>query len=101
MKSDQDIVTKQEILKLAELSNLSLTEHEAEQYRLEVGSILGMFKALQEIETDGVEPTFQVSGNSTRTRPDEISTKNLVIPKDLLNLTHQNLKQQIKVKKVL
>ncbi len=101
MSSDQDIITKKEILKLAELSNLSLTEHEAEQCRLEVGSILGMFKALQEIETDGVEPTFQVSGNSTRTRPDEISTKNLVIPKDLLNLTHQNLKQQIKVKKVL
>jgi Asp-tRNA(Asn)/Glu-tRNA(Gln) amidotransferase C subunit len=51
-----------------------------------------MFKALQEIETDGVEPTFQVSGNSTRTRPDEISTKNLVIPKDLLKLNSSEFK---------
>lgn len=101
MSSDQDIITKKEILKLAELSNLSLTEHEAEQYRLEVGSILGMFKALQEIETDGVEPTFQVSGNSTRTRPDIVSTSDLVTPKELLYLTHEILKQQIKVKKVL
>ena len=101
MSSNQDVITKKEILKLAELASLSLTEDEAEQYRSEVGSILGMFKALQEIDTDGVEPTFQVSGNSTRTRPDEISVTDLVAPKNLLNLTHQNLKQQIKVKKVL
>ncbi len=101
MSSNQDVITKKEILKLAELASLSLTEDEAEQYRSEVGSILGMFKALQEINTYGVEPTFQVSGNSTRTRPDEISVTDLVAPKNLLNLTHQNLKQQIKVKKVL
>lgn len=101
MNSDQDVVTKQEILKLAELASLRITEQEAGQYPSEVSSILGMFKALQEINTDGVDPTFQVSGNSTRTRPDNISTIGLVTPKDLLNLTHQNLNQQIKVKKVL
>ncbi|MBP7769132.1 Asp-tRNA(Asn)/Glu-tRNA(Gln) amidotransferase subunit GatC [Candidatus Saccharibacteria bacterium] len=101
MKSDQDIVTKQEILKLAELANLIITEQEAEKYRSDVGSILGMFKELQEIDTDGVDATFQVSGNSTRTRPDIVSTSDLVTPKELLCLNHEILKQQIKVKKVL
>jgi aspartyl-tRNA(Asn)/glutamyl-tRNA(Gln) amidotransferase subunit C len=98
--ASKSIITKDEIIKLAMLSSLELTEEEVTRYQQEVSTILEMIDKLKEINTDGVEPTYQVSGNKNVTRDDEIQS-DTVSPAKLLNLSPDSLKDQIKVKKVL
>lgn len=96
----KSIITKEEIQKLAMLSSLELSEDEVSRYQQEVSTILEMIDKLKEIDTDGVEPTYQVSGNKNITREDEIQN-DTVSPEKLLNLSPDSHKNQIKVKKVL
>lgn len=96
----KSIITKEEIQKLAMLSSLELSEDEVSRYQQEVSTILEMIDKLKEIDTDGVEPTYQVSGNKNITREDEIQN-DTVSPEKLLSLSPDSHKNQIKVKKVL
>ena len=98
--ASRTVITEDEIIKLAELSSLELSEEEVSKYQEEVSTILSMINKLQEIDTDGVEPTYQVSGNQNVTREDKIES-NTIDQKELLKLAPENLKGQIKVKKVL
>ena len=59
-----------------------------------------MIAKLNEINTEGVEPTYQVSGNKNIMREDEIS-EDIVGALDLLSLSPKTEKGQIKVPKVL
>lgn len=95
-----DLISRDEIIKLAKLSSLELTEEEVDKYQHEVGTILGMIDKLKEIDTDGVEPTYQVSGNQNVTR-DDVIKNNVVGSEKLLKLSPDSLNKQIKVKKVL
>lgn len=94
------IISRDEIIKLARLSSLELTEEEIDKYQQEVGTILTMIDKLKEIDTDGVEPTYQVSGNQNITRDDVISDQTVSRDK-LLKLSPESMGEQIKVKKVL
>ncbi|HRV76354.1 MAG: Asp-tRNA(Asn)/Glu-tRNA(Gln) amidotransferase subunit GatC [Candidatus Nomurabacteria bacterium] len=95
-----DQISKEEIIKLAKLSSLELTAEEIDKYQQEVSAILTMIGKLQEIDAEGVEPTYQVSGNKNVTREDVIDN-GLVGSKELLDLAPETFKSQIKVKKVL
>jgi len=55
-------LTKEEIQHIAELSRLELSEEEIEKYRNQLGSILEYVKILDEVKTDKIELTAQVSG---------------------------------------
>jgi aspartyl-tRNA(Asn)/glutamyl-tRNA(Gln) amidotransferase subunit C len=98
--ASKSVISKDEILKLAKLSNIELSDEEVEKYQTEVASILEMIAKLNEIDTDGVEPTYQVSGNKNIMREDEIS-EDIVGASDLLSLSPKTEKGQIKVPKVL
>lgn len=65
-------LSKQDILKLASLSRLTLTDEEIDQFGNEISAILGYVEQLQQIDLDGLEPTTQVSGLKDVTRPDEV-----------------------------
>jgi aspartyl-tRNA(Asn)/glutamyl-tRNA(Gln) amidotransferase subunit C len=96
------VITEEEIKKLAILASLDLSSEEVNKYSQEVSSILEMIDKLQQINTDGVEPTYQVSGNQNVTREDLISdASDLVQPSELLGLTPEQQNGSIKVKKVL
>lgn len=98
--ASKSVISRDEILKLAKLSNLELTEAEVEKYQTEVSSILEMIAKLNEIDTDDVEPTYQVSGNKNVMREDTIS--NDIVPAEkLLDLAPRKNKGQIEVPKVL
>lgn len=47
-------LSKEEVLHIADLSRLALTEDEVEEYRDQLGSILGYVDKLQELDTSGV-----------------------------------------------
>lgn len=64
-------LSREDILKLARLSRIELTDEEITQFIEEIGDILEYTQALQNIDLDGEEPTYQVTGLTDVTRPDE------------------------------
>ena len=93
-------LTKEEIIKLARLSKIKLSESEVETFRVELESILGHVEQLQSIDTEGIEPTYQVSGLKNITRKDEISDYG-TSKEDLLSNAAEVKDGMIKVPKVL
>ena len=65
-------LTREEVLRLASLSNLSLSEAETEQFMVELGDILDYVDKLQAVDVTGLEPTYQVSGLKNSMRTDEV-----------------------------
>ena len=68
-----DILTKEQILHVAGLANLELTEEEIGVYTKQLRDILGYVGKLEEVDTSGVEPTYQTSdGTVNGWREDEV-----------------------------
>ena len=64
--------TREDILHLAKLSNLSLEESEIEGLQRDLDNIVGYISQLDELNTEGVEPTYQVFEMENVWREDEI-----------------------------
>lgn len=65
-------LNREDILKLARLARLDLTEAEITEYTEELSAILGYVEQLDSVETTGLAPTNQVTGLQNITRADEI-----------------------------
>lgn len=65
-------LTKEDILKLAQLCKLTLTEDQVEKFRIELEEIVDYVEQLQAVDVSGLEPTNQVTGLTNVTRPDEV-----------------------------
>jgi aspartyl-tRNA(Asn)/glutamyl-tRNA(Gln) amidotransferase subunit C len=96
------MVTIEEVKKLAKLSHLKLNEQEAEKYQAELNAILGYVEQLQSVDIEGLEPTYQVSGNKNVVREDVVdqSLYQTTLQKLMSNAPGQ-IDGQLKVKKVL
>jgi aspartyl-tRNA(Asn)/glutamyl-tRNA(Gln) amidotransferase subunit C len=62
-------ITREDVLKVAALANLELTEAEVETYRGQLDDILTYIDKLNEIDTSNVEPMTQVLASSTEDSP--------------------------------
>lgn len=93
-------LTTDEVKHLARLSKIAITDEEVEKFRKELESILQHVEQLQAIDTDGVEPTYQVTGLDNVTRADEIKDYG-VSREELLKNAPQQHDSMIKVPKVL
>jgi len=60
-----------EVKKLAVLSRLKLTPEEEKRHAETITAVLDYMKILNEVDTEGVEPTDQVTGLMDVTRLDE------------------------------
>ena len=85
---------------LASLANFSLGEKETESLAGDLKNIINYISELDKLDTDGIEPTYQVFEMENVWRDDEI------LPQDadreqLLALTKEEKDHQIKVPKVL
>ena len=65
------MLSEEEIKKIALLSRLSLSPEEMQKYQRELSEILSFFEKLQEVPTDDVLPTAQVTGLENGLREDE------------------------------
>lgn len=54
----------------ARLARLALDQDEQEHLRLELGQILGYFRRLEQLDTEGVEPDYHPHEPEARLRPD-------------------------------
>ena len=56
---------------IASLARIELTEKEEERMRDELSSILGYVEQLNKVNTDGVEPLYQITGLVNSMREDK------------------------------
>jgi aspartyl-tRNA(Asn)/glutamyl-tRNA(Gln) amidotransferase subunit C len=63
-------ITREEVLKVAELARLSLTEAEARAMTSQLDTILEYAQALQALDTEGIEPTSHPIPMQTPLRED-------------------------------
>ncbi len=66
------MISEEEIRRVATLAHLELNDEEMQKFSRELSDILDFFDALQEVDTDGVEPTAQVTGLKNVTREDHV-----------------------------
>lgn len=85
---------------LAQLSSLALTDDELTNLQTDIGNILGYIEQLSELDTTGVEPTYQVTGLENVWRDDSVIESN-VTREQLLSLSTESSNHQVKVPKVL
>ncbi len=93
-------ISTDDVQRLAQLSSLQLDEQEAEALRVDLGNILGYIDQLSELNTDGVEPTYQVTDLQNVWRDDVVDDYG-VSREELLALSPSAENNQIKVPKVL
>jgi aspartyl-tRNA(Asn)/glutamyl-tRNA(Gln) amidotransferase subunit C len=65
-------LTPQDILKLARLARIQITEDELQKYAKELSAVLEYVEQLGKVDTTGLDPTYQVTGLTDVMRPDEL-----------------------------
>ena len=93
-------ISRDEVLHLARLSSLDLDDAEIDGLKTDISNILGYVEQLGKIDTNGIEPTYQVTGLENIWRDDKIIDYN-ISREILLDLAPESTNNQIKVPKVL
>ena len=93
-------VTEQDINHLISLSSFSLGQAEKDALKRDLAGIFKYISKLDELDTSGVEPTYQVFEMKNVWRPDDIVAQD-ASREDLLALAKEECEHQIKVPKVL
>ena len=93
-------LTRDDVLKLARLSRLRLSDEEVDKFIGELSEILGYVETLETVDTASLQPTYQVTGLKNVSRPDVIKDYGYQ-PADLLKNAPAVENGQFKVKRVL
>lgn len=55
------MISKEEISKIADLCKLDFNEDESEKFMQDFQRVLNLIERIKEVDTEGVEPTYQVN----------------------------------------
>lgn len=92
-------VSLEDVRHLAELSQIRLNRTELTSLAGDIDRIVGYIDQLDELDTAGVEPTFQLTGLDNVWRTDEVKPQ--LERRELLQLAPDSEDGQVKVPKVL
>ena len=92
-------ISTSDIQHLASLSSLALADDEVDGLRQDLENIIGYIEQLVELDTSGVEPTYQVTGLENVWREDEVQPG--ISRDELLELAPEKQNNQVKVPQVL
>lgn len=93
-------ISREEVQHLAQLSSLQLTDNETDDLQQDIERILDYVEKLGELDTSGVEPTYQVTDLENVWRDDNV-IDSPVSREQLLALSKESVDHQVKVPKVL
>ena len=93
-------LSKKDVEHVAKLAKLPLTPKEITKFQKQLSQILDHIKLLQELPTDKVEPTSQVTGLENVTRPDETKDDDSLSSHEALSNSPQTHQGFFKVKGV-
>ena len=92
-------VSLEDVRHLVELSQIRLSKAELTSLAGDIDRIVGYIDQLDELDTAGVEPTFQLTGLENVWRTDEVKPQ--LERRELLQLAPDSEDGQVKVPKVL
>lgn len=93
-------ISRDDVQHLAQLSSLQLSDDETDALQADISTILTYIQQLAELDTTGVEPTYQVTGLQNVWR-DDVVVDSAVHREQLLALAPEATNHQVKVPKVL
>lgn len=93
-------ITDEEMGALAKLSMLKLGKKETAALKVDIQNILGYVQTLDELNTDGVEPTYRLNDLKNMFRSDEVD-QTQVGRDQMLALAPDSTDNQVKIPKVL
>lgn len=93
-------LTRDDVVKLATLARLDLTEDEINEYQQELSEILQYVELLDQVDVSGLEPTNQVTGLTNVFRKDEVKGYGYTTADLLKNVPHVQ-DDHIKVKRMI
>jgi aspartyl-tRNA(Asn)/glutamyl-tRNA(Gln) amidotransferase subunit C len=93
-------LTREDILKLAQLARLDLTDDEVKEFSSELSDILQYVEQLLAVNVKGLKPTNQVTGLTNVTREDEVHDYGYMAA-DLLKNVPVVKDNQIKAKRMV
>ncbi|MBA3031111.1 MAG: Asp-tRNA(Asn)/Glu-tRNA(Gln) amidotransferase subunit GatC [Desulfobacteraceae bacterium] len=64
-------ITREEVVHVAKLAHLELGEDEVQRFSEQIGTILDYFETLNQVNTDGIKPTFNAIHLTNAFREDE------------------------------
>ena len=96
-------ISREDVLRVAELANLELTEAERKTYGDQLESILSYCEKLNELDTSGVEPMAQVLTGAEKEAPTlrEDVARNAAIIEDVLRIAPDPKAPYFRVPKVI
>ena len=93
-------LSREEVLKLAQLARLALSDEEIEEFQGELSDILQYVEQLQQVDISGLKPTNQVTGLTNVMRDDTVRDYGYQ-PKDLLKNVPEVQDDMIKVNRMV
>ena len=93
-------LSREDVLKLARLARIDLSEDEVMEFAAEFSEILQYVEQLGAVDIAGLEPTSQVTGLTNVTRKDEVREYGYA-PADLLKNVPYVKDNQIQVKRMI
>ena len=95
------MLTKEEIINVATLARIGLTEKDIEKYRHDLSEILDYFKKLEEVNVEGVEPIGHITGSLNSFRTDKYEDFGALGKEAIMKNVPEVREGHIKVKSVL
>jgi aspartyl-tRNA(Asn)/glutamyl-tRNA(Gln) amidotransferase subunit C len=93
-------ITRQDVLKLADLSKIKLSREEVDKFVGELGAIVEYVHQIDSADVSGLEPTDQVTGLTNVMRQDKPADYRAK-PDELLSNAPAREDRYIKVKRIL
>jgi len=93
-------LTRDDVLKLARLARIQLSDDEVDSFADELNHILEYVEQLQSVDVSGLEPTSQVTGLTNVMRDDVVADYGYEV-KDLRHNLPAEQDDQVKVKRML
>jgi aspartyl-tRNA(Asn)/glutamyl-tRNA(Gln) amidotransferase subunit C len=94
-------LTKSEVLHVAKLAKIDLTDAEIEKYSPQLSKVIEFVGNLKEVDVKGVMPTAQVTGLENVLRSDEVNPANSLSQDDALSGTDKIHNGYFKVDAIL
>lgn len=92
-------ISRDDVLRAAQLSSIALSDDEIVRFETDLPRIISYVEQLNELDTENVEPTFQLNHRSNEWREDSVEPS--LSAEELLALAPKQRANHIEVPKVL
>ncbi|MFZ2153624.1 MAG: Asp-tRNA(Asn)/Glu-tRNA(Gln) amidotransferase subunit GatC [Candidatus Moraniibacteriota bacterium] len=95
------MLKKEDIIHIAGLARIGLSEDEIEKYQKELSLILDYFKKLEKVSTEGIETIGHITGSHSVLREDEVLEAEGETKQQIIDNFPDSKDNQAKVKSIL